>query len=89
MMVFQAMRARNNQEVVQLETMENEELMIMSYPKSLLCIVGGAAAIAFGGDLTVDAASRIGHRFWNEPESCRINDCFDRKRLFQNWSHPS
>ena len=33
--------------------------MIMSYPKSLLCIVGGAAAIAFGGDLTVDAASRI------------------------------
>ena len=39
--------------------MENEELMIMSYPKSLLCIVGGAAAIAFGGDLTVDAASRI------------------------------
>ena len=32
MMVFQAMRARNNQEVVQLETMENEELMIMSYP---------------------------------------------------------
>ena len=59
MMVFPAMRARNNQEVVQLETMENEELMIMSYPKSLLCIVGGAAAIAFGGDLTVDAASRI------------------------------
>ena len=45
--------------VVQLETMENEELMLMSYPKSLLCIVGGAAAIAFGGDLTVDAASRI------------------------------
>ena len=41
------------------EIMENEELMIMSYPKSLLCIVGGAAAIAFGGDLTVDAASRI------------------------------
>ena len=33
MMVFQAMRARNNQEVVQLETMENEELMIMSYPR--------------------------------------------------------
>ena len=56
MMVFQAMRARNNQEVVQLETMENEELTIMSYPMSLLCIVGGAAAIAFGGDLTVDAA---------------------------------
>ena len=76
MMVFQAMHARNNQEVIQLETMENEELVIMSYPKSLLCIVGGAAAIAFGGDLTVDAASRIAIDFRSE-------------RLFQNWSHPS
>ena len=63
MMVFQAMRARNNQEVVQLETMENEELMIMSYPKSLLCIVGGAAAIAFGGDMVVDSASAIAAAF--------------------------
>lgn len=59
LMVSNAMRARNNKEVVQLEAMENEELLIMSYPKSLLCIIGGAAAIAFGGDLTVDAASRI------------------------------
>ena len=59
LMVFYAMRSRKNEEIVQLETMENEELMIMSYPKSLLCIVLGAAAIAFGGDLTVDAASRI------------------------------
>lgn len=58
-MIFHAMKARNDQEIVQLETMENEELLIMSYPKSLLCIVLGAAAIAFGGDLTVDAASRI------------------------------
>ena len=59
LMIFHAMRARNDQEVIQLETMENEELLSMSYPKSLLCIIGGAAAIAFGGDLTVDAASRI------------------------------
>ncbi len=59
LMVLNAMKARNNKEIAQLETMENEELIIMSYPKSLLCIVGGAAAIAFGGDLTVDAASRI------------------------------
>ena len=59
LMIFHAMKARNDQEIVQLETMENEELLIMSYPKSLLCIVLGAAAIAFGGDLTVDAASRI------------------------------
>lgn len=59
LMIVHAMNARNKKEVVQLETMENEELLVMSYPKSFLCIVGGAAAIAFGGDLTVDAASRI------------------------------
>ena len=28
-------------------------------PLSIIFIIGGAAAIAFGGDLTVDAASRI------------------------------
>ena len=31
----------------------------MSYPKSILFIIGGAAAIAIGGDLTVNTASRI------------------------------
>lgn len=58
-MIKNAMKARNNEKVVQLEAMEDEELKILSYPKSFLFIIGGAAAIAFGGDLTVDAASRI------------------------------
>ena len=37
----------------------DEEIKLLSVPKSLLFIVGGAAAIAIGGDLTVDTASRI------------------------------
>ena len=36
-----------------------EELKVLSYPKSFLFIAGGAIAIAAGGDLTVDTASRI------------------------------
>ena len=36
-----------------------EELKVMSYPMSILYIVGGAIAIAIGGVLTVDTASRI------------------------------
>lgn len=39
------------------DAQENEG--IPSIPKSLLFIVGGAAAIVIGGDLTVDTASRI------------------------------
>ena len=42
-----------------IEEAEKSTQKLLSYPKSILCIVGGAAAIAFGGDLTVDAASRI------------------------------
>ena len=42
----------------EMEELE-EEIGILSWPKSILFIVGGALAIAFGGDLTVDAASRI------------------------------
>ena len=47
-----------NGNVLRLEELE-EEIGILSWPKSILFIVGGALAIAFGGDLTVDAASRI------------------------------
>ena len=36
-----------------------EEIKLLSVPKSILFIVGGGASIAFGGDMTVDAASRI------------------------------
>lgn len=46
-------------EIEAVEELEDGELKLLSYPKSILCIVGGAVAIAFGGDMTVDAASRI------------------------------
>lgn len=53
-MVRSALKARS-------EVSENQQeiQIFLSYPKSFLYIVGGAAAIAFGGNLTVDAASRI------------------------------
>lgn len=61
-MVRTALKARvegKKVEIEGVEEVEDGELKLLSYPKSILCIVGGAAAIAFGGDLTVDAASRI------------------------------
>ena len=36
-----------------------EEIKLVSVPVSILFIIGGAIAIAIGGDMTVDAASRI------------------------------
>ena len=56
------MKARTEGKKVEIEAveeLEDGELKLLSYPKSILCIVGGAVAIAFGGDMTVDAASRI------------------------------
>lgn len=50
---------REKVEIEAVEELEDGELKLLSYPKSILCIVGGAVAIAFGGDMTVDAASRI------------------------------
>lgn len=61
-MIRTALQARAEGKKVEMEgveELEEGELQLLSYPKSILCIVGGAAAIAFGGDLTVDAASRI------------------------------
>lgn len=57
-MIRSAMKARAEGKDIEIEGVE-EELGILSWPKSIIFIVGGAAAIAFGGDLTVDAASRI------------------------------
>lgn len=57
LMIRNALKARAEGKTVVIEG--EEELKILSYPKSALCIVGGAAAIAVGGDLTVDTASRI------------------------------
>lgn len=57
LMIRSALKARAEGKTVVIEG--EEDLKILSYPKSILCIVGGAIAIAIGGDLTVDAASRI------------------------------
>ena len=42
---------------------DGEEIKIISIPKSIIFIIGGAAAIAIGGDLVVDSASRIATTF--------------------------
>jgi cation:H+ antiporter len=58
-LVRRTLKAQKAGEAVEVEGGSDEEIKLLSVPKSLLFIVGGAAAIAFGGDLTVDAASRI------------------------------
>lgn len=57
LMIRSAIKARTEGKEVVIE--DEEDLKVLSYPKSILCIVGGAVAIAIGGDLTVDTASRI------------------------------
>ena len=57
MMIRSALKAREEGKTVVVEG--EEDLKVMTYPKSILFIVGGAIAIAIGGDLTVDTASRI------------------------------
>ena len=60
LMIKSAMKARaEGKEVESNDEFDAEELKVMSYPKSIIYIVGGAIAIAIGGDLTVDTASRI------------------------------
>lgn len=60
MMIKSALKARaEGREAEANDEIDDEELKVMSYPKSILYIIGGAAAIAIGGDLTVDTASRI------------------------------
>ena len=63
-MIQSAMKARAAGKNVEIEGIEEleEEIGILSWPKSILFIVGGALAIAFGGDLTVDAMV-MGMRF--------------------------
>lgn len=60
LMVKSALKARTTESLMErADGFDGEELKVLSYPKSILFIVLGAAAIAFGGDLTVDTASRI------------------------------
>lgn len=56
MMVKSAMKARAEGKIASGEEEPNH---LISVPKSILFIIGGAAAIAVGGDLTVNTASRI------------------------------
>ena len=59
-MVRSAMKARAAGQKVEIEGVEEcDNMKELSYGKSILSLIVGAAAIAFGGDLTVDTASRI------------------------------
>ena len=59
-MVRSAMKARSAGQKVEIEGVEEcDNMKELSYGKSILFLIVGAAAIAFGGDLTVDTASRI------------------------------
>ena len=59
-MVRSAMKARAAGQKVEIEGVEEcDNMTELSYGKSILFLIVGAAAIAFGGDLTVDTASRI------------------------------
>lgn len=58
-MIKTVLNAKKAGKEVEVEGGSDEEIKLLSMPKSLLFIVGGGAAIAIGGDLTVDAASRI------------------------------
>ena len=56
-MVRTAMKASKEGKKVEIEGGSDEEIKLVSVPVSILFIIGGA--IAVGGDVTVDAASRI------------------------------
>ena len=59
-MVRSAMKARAAGQKGEMEGVEEcDNMKELSYGKSILFLIVGAAAIAFGGDLTVDTASRI------------------------------
>ena len=59
-MVRSAMKARAAGQKVEIEGVEEcDNMKELSYGKSILFLIVGAAASAFGGDLTVDTASRI------------------------------
>ena len=59
MLIRRTLKAQKDGEEVDVEGGSDKEIKLLSVPKSLLYIVGGAAAIALGGNLTVESASRI------------------------------
>jgi cation:H+ antiporter len=58
-MIKIALKASREGRKVEIEGGSDEDIKLISVPLSILFIVGGAAAIAVGGDITVDAAARI------------------------------
>ena len=58
-MIKIALKASREGRKVEIEGGSDEEIKLVSVPMSILFIVGGAISIALGGDVTVDAASRI------------------------------
>lgn len=58
-MIKIALKASKEGRKVEIEGGSDEDIKLIPVPLSILFIIGGAAAIAFGGDMTVDAASRI------------------------------
>ena len=58
-MIKIALKANKEGKKVEIDGGSDEDIKLISVPLSILFIVGGAAAIAIGGDITVDAASRI------------------------------
>lgn len=59
LMIRAALKARKEGKEVEIEGCSDEDIKLLSLPKSIIFIVLGGAAIAFGGDLTVDSASKI------------------------------
>ena len=58
-MIKIALKASKEGKKIEIEGGSDEEIKLISVPLSILFILGGAVAIAIGGDVTVDAASRI------------------------------
>lgn len=58
-MIKIALKANREGRKIEIEGGSDEEIKLLSVPMSIVFIVGGAIAIAIGGDMTVDAASRI------------------------------
>ena len=58
-MIKIALKASKEGKKIEIEGGSVEDIKLISVPLSILFIIGGAAAIAIGGDITVDAASRI------------------------------
>ena len=58
-MIKIALKASKEGRKVEIEGGSDEDIKLIPVPLSILFIIGGAAAIAVGGDMTVDAASRI------------------------------